>query len=220
MNVLLASACSPIPTLAGRYWCIVKMNSLVIAGILGVSFLVTFTPPFIWDLIVGFFLCIYGKLRRLYWLFHDWKITSKIERRVELLADNDLRLYIHNKGKEARVVCRYLDILDDMAQKYVPAHNTEMGIIELTSGIKTFFNDVLNHDDPREIKIGIPHNGKIALSAGDTHYYGFRDGMYEYVIGVGLYIVTRNQEAYYELPDLSIWLTIKDGELIGAKEKK
>ena len=146
--------------------------------------------------------------------------TPKIKLKFVLVKENDLRLYIHNsgKGKNVLVDCYHVDFLTIRGKKYLqefPPSELKM-VRDSRSGHFPLFQGTLSANDKREIRVGIPINGKVALHymSNDAPYYNFRDGRFEYVINCnGKYL----GKSFF-LPHFSVWLTIKDGVLIQIED--
>ena len=148
-----------------------------------------------------------------------WIKTPRIKHYFALPAHNDLRLYIKtpNRSKDVYVECWFKDYRDISGKKYLSEHHNELKLVENSYGVGAhppFFGDTLASNDKREIKVGIPHNEKVALYVGDAHVFGFQDGMYEYIIGC----TVRHQNMNLDLPDFSIWLIIENGVLVEIKD--
>ena len=147
-----------------------------------------------------------------------WQKKPKIRLWFELPNENDLRLYIYNpkRSKKTRVECSWIKATNYRGESYTNEHRQELKLLNhLYDGTSNFIlNDTLFHDDKREIKLGILHDDKIAIYFGNALLIGFPDETFKYTIScTGEYMKNR-----FQLPDKSVWLTIKNGLLISINE--
>jgi hypothetical protein len=146
-----------------------------------------------------------------------WKRNPKpkLEHYFTMPNQNDLRLRIHNRNrsKEVYVELWQKDFLTIRGKQYIHEYPNELRIVRDSRGNGfPLYRGTLAPNDTIEIKVGIPHNEKIALRilGDDSPIFKFRDGRFEYVVsGKGKYLGNA-----YTLPDFSVWLTIKDGVLV------
>lgn len=147
-------------------------------------------------------------------------LEPKVKIWFELPNPNDLRIYIFNpkKAKNIYVMLSTLGVKTSEGKFYTSEYQNELELAENSSGHwNPLFEGVLLQNDKREIQVGKSYNGKICLlgSSYNDWCFNFRDGTFEHVfIVVGNY-----RDNQYKLPDVSVWLTIKDGVLVEIKDK-
>ncbi len=153
--------------------------------------------------------------------------TPKIKHWFELskINDNDLKLYIKNESNsiEAFVECWNKDLLTLDHIKYIHAYpnvypDRKLDIVRSSlTGHFPLLGDTLKCNDTRQIQVGISFKGKIALRFydQDSPVSGFVDGVFEYIVSCG----GKCLGIPYNLPDFSVFLTIKNGALVQIRDK-
>jgi hypothetical protein len=142
----------------------------------------------------------------------------KLKHWFELQNNNELRLYIQNPrlSKKVDVEYSFRKCGDIRKRDFIKKYRTEIKQIESQLGVTSLlFSGTLVSNDKREIKIGIPDHGKLALYLGNALLSNFPDETFEYIVSCeGTYLNRK-----FVLNDFSVWLTIKNGVLVEIKDK-
>jgi hypothetical protein len=161
--------------------------------------------------------------RNIVWTVRWWVTPKpKVESSFELKENNLLELYIHNKKRKYRVEYHHKSFSDVRGRDYKYLH--ELNLVSPSRGSNPpVFSEIMNSNDMRKIDIGISHNGKIALRLSDAYVTGFRNGKYELVYSGIAWTTGENgitiMNERFKIPDIKVWLVIKDGVLEGIKKK-
>lgn len=159
----------------------------------------------------------WNKLERVSENLRRWSATPKVKCWFELPSTNNLKLFLYNpKGaKDTYVECRYEDYKDIRGRRYSDENRNKLKLMENASGGNPpFFRNTLTSNDKREIPVGVSYRETIALFVGDAHVFGYVDGMFEYIISCNVNYIGKRRV----VKKVSVWLTIKNGELIEIKE--
>jgi hypothetical protein len=151
-----------------------------------------------------------------YQRYRDWRgrvgSSPKIQWWYDLPYRNVLRLHIVNPlhSREFHVECSFKQMEDTKGTNYLHSYSSELHLMEDASGGNPpFFSATLEPRAGKQIIIGMEHEGKIALYIGDAHVFGFRDGIFRYVVEC------QRWEKHKRLTPVQMpnWITIEGGKL-------
>jgi hypothetical protein len=161
------------------------------------------------------------------WNYTTWKVKvwmarpKRIRGWFELHKPNELKLYIHNppSAKSTDFECSFEKYTDIRGRSYLSdlGYRHELHLARESYGTFPVFNDTLLPNDTRVIDISISYKGTFALRMSDTYVFGFRDGIFEYIISGK---VKYSDRPYLHLSKfISVWLIIKNGVLVEIKDE-